>query len=241
MLLEQTLSGWQCWNMPLTAKPVLLRELDGGKTNRSFMVATDCGEVVVRVNAENSRNLGIDRTRESEILSLVEKLGCVPQTFFISEQVLVSQYIASHCWKEDDLNDKNNHKKLSNLLDRIQGIPLPENSIKRNYVAYCQHYIQQLSGSFQQAEKVYLKALNQAADVIDQADWQPVINHHDLVPENIVSSGEEIFLLDWEYAAYGHPGIDIVRLYGEQYQGPLAKELHILQQGIDKLWNLVNR
>ncbi len=237
--------------MPLTTKPVLVRELYGGKTNRSFMVETDCGEAVVRINAENSSNLGINRTRESEILSLVSTLGCAPQTFFVSEQVLVSQYIDGDCCQENDLKNHQNLCELQNLLDKIQKIRLPKNSIKRNYVAYCQHYIQQLPESVQQVEKVYLKELIQAADMIDQAEWQPVINHHDLVPENIVVSDGEIFLLDWEYAAYGHPDIDFVRLLGrkyhggkshsEQYQGPLAEELHILQQGIDKLWSLVNR
>ena len=249
--LLKALSDWQCWDMPLTTKPVLVRELHGGKTNRSFMVETDCGEVVVRINAENSSNLGIDRTRESEILSLVSTLGCVPQIFFISEQVLVSQYIDGDCWQKNDLKKYQNFCKLQNLLNKIQKIPLPKNNIKRNYVAYCQHYIQQLPASFQQAEKEYLKELIQAAEMVDQAEWQPVINHHDLVPENIVVSDGEIFLLDWEYAAYGHPGIDFVRLlgvkphggksYGEQYQGPLAEELYTLQQGIDKLWSLVNR
>lgn len=244
--LLKALSDWQCWDMHLATKPVLVRELLGGKTNRSFMVETDCGLVVVRVNAENSSNLGINRMRESEILSLVSTLGCVPQTFFLSDQVLVSQYIDGDCWQESDLINDQNLRELHNLLDKIQKIPLPENSIKRNYVAYCQHYIQQLPESFQQVEKTYLKELNHAAEMIDQADWQPVINHHDLVPENVVVSDGEIFLLDWEYAAYGHPGIDLIRLYGEQgqdgqYKGPLAKELHILQQGIDRLWNLVNR
>lgn len=249
--LLKALSDWQCWDMPLTTKPVLVRELYGGKTNRSFMVETDCGEVVVRVNAENSSNLGINRRRESEILSLVSTLGCVPEIFFVSEQVLVSKYIDGDCWQENDLKNNQNLCKLQNLLDKIQKIRLPKNSKKRNYVVYCQHYIQQLPESLQQVEKVYLKELIQAADMIDQAEWRPVINHHDLVPENIVVSDGEIFLLDWEYAAYGHPDIDFVRLLGrkyhggkshsEQYQGPLAEELHILQQGIDKLWSLVNR
>jgi len=238
--LQKALSDWQSWDMPLGAKPVLVKELHGGKTNHSFMVDTDCGKVVVRVNAENSSHLGINRMRESEILSLVSTLGCVPQTFFMSEQVLVSQYIDGKCWQQSDLNNQKNLHKLQSLLDKIQKISVPEKSIKRNYVAYCQHYIQQLPESFQLVEKTYLKELNHAAETIDQADWQPVINHHDLVPENIMESEGQLFLLDWEYAAYGHPGIDPIRLYPEQYQGELVEELKTLQLGIDKLWNLVN-
>ena len=238
--LQHTLENWQCWDVFLTKKPVVVEELLGGKTNRSFLVETTSGQVVVRINAENSRSLGIDRQREAEILLRLQTMGCVPKTLFISEQVLVSEYISGRCWEAGDLENKDNLKKVSNLLSRIQEISLPEKITRRNYVEYCQNYIQQLPVAAQQSEKAFIEKLNCAAIAIDQAGWKPVINHHDLVPENIIEAEPGVFLLDWEYVAYGHPAIDFVRLYGAQHPSPLIKELLILQQGIDKLWGLVS-
>ena len=248
--LEQVLADWPswgatCWDASglkaqLTKKPVVVEELLLGKTNRSFLVETTCGQVVVRINAENSKSLGIDRQREAEILSQLQSIGCVPKTLFISEQVLVSEYVSGCCWKTGDLKNTDKLKIISGLLNKIQEIELPQNATQRNYVEYCQNYIQQLAVSIQQSESIFIKELMSAAEAIDQAIWKPVINHHDLVPENIIESKYGLYLLDWEYGAYGHPGIDLVRLYGKKYQSPLTNELIILQQGIDKLWGFLN-
>ena len=248
--LQQVLADWPSWSATcgdtsclkaqLTKKPVVVEELLLGKTNRSFLVETTCGQVVVRINAENSKSLGIDRQREAEILSQLQSIGCVPKTLFISEQVLVSEYVSGCCWKTGDLKNTDKLKIISGLLNKIQEIELPQNATQRNYVEYCQNYIKQLPVSIQQSESIFIKELMSAAEAIDQAIWKPVINHHDLVPENIIESECGLFLLDWEYGAYGHPGIDLVRLYGKKYQSPLTNELIILQQGIDKLWGFLN-
>lgn len=248
--LEQVLADWPSWSATcgdtsgltaqLTKKPVVVEELLLGKTNRSFLVETTCGQVVVRINAENSQSLGIDRQREAEILSQLQSIGCVPKTLFISEQVLVSEYVSGCCWKAGDLKNTDKLKIISGLLNKIQEIELPQNATQRNYVEYCQNYIQQLPVSIQQSESIFIKELMSAAEAVDQAIWKPVINHHDLVPENIIESKYGLYLLDWEYGAYGHPGIDLVRLYGKKYQSPLTNELIILQQGIDKLWGFLN-
>jgi len=248
--LQQVLENWHSWDAtcggasglkaPLTNKPVVVEELLLGKTNRSFLVETTCGQVVVRINAENSQNLGIDRQREAEILSQLQPIGCVPKTLFISEQVLISEYISGRSWKAGDLKNADKLKIISGLLTKIQEIELSQKNIQRNYVEYCQNYIQQLPISVEESESIFIKELMSAAEAIDKAIWKPVINHHDLVPENIIESEYGLFLLDWEYGAYGHPGIDLVRLYGKKYQSPLTKELIILQQGIDKLWGCLN-
>lgn len=248
--LQKALVDWQSWDVaclgdsgwkaPLTEKPVVIQELLSGKTNRSFLVETTYGQVVVRINAENSRSLGVDRQHEKKIISQIQSIGCVPKTLFISEQVLVSEYISGRCWDADDLKNTAQLKKISGLLNKIQEIKLPQKCIQRNYVGYCQNYIQQLPISVQQSESTFIKELISAAEAIDQAVWKPAINHHDLVPENIIESERGVFLLDWEYAAYGHPGIDFVRLYGDKYPSPLIEELLTLQKGIDKLWGLLN-
>ena len=238
--LQQVLAGWQCWSLKLTEKPVVIEELLLGKTNRSFLVETTCGQAVVRINAENSQSLGIDRQRETEILLQLQTIGCAPKTLFISEQVLVSEYVSGRSWTADDLNNTDKLKRIAGLLIKVQEIELPSKVTQRNYVEYCQNYIQQLPISVQKSECTFIKELNRAAKTIDQAVWKPVINHHDLVPENIIESEQGVFLLDWEYSAYGHPSIDYVRLYGDKYPSPLIEELLTLQKGIDKLWGLLN-
>ena len=81
-LLQQTLANWRQWNTDsgeLTAQPTQVRELTGGRTNRSFLVAQGAFKAVVRINALNSASLGIDRQREVIILESLQSTGTVPK------------------------------------------------------------------------------------------------------------------------------------------------------------------
>lgn len=238
-MMQKALSGWQGWDAPLATKPVVIEALSGGRTNCSFLVESGICRAVVRINAENSQSLGIDRQRESEIRAQLQSVGCVPRTLFSSEEFLVSEYVSGRCWQSSDLKHKANLENISILLKKIQSVSLPEKIIKRNYLAYCQNYIQQLPRLVQALEKPFIDELLETAHAIDQGNWTPVISHHDLVPENIIESRDRLFLLDWEYAAYGHPAIDFLRIHGDDYSESDGPSIKLLQQGMDRLWCLL--
>lgn len=68
---------------------------------------------------------------------------------------------------------------MEGSLKQIQAIILG-NMPRRNYLEYSRSYSDQLSGFSD------LEAIERAAMTIDEADWQPVISHHDLLFENIL-------------------------------------------------------
>ena len=91
-----------------------------------------------------------------------------------------------------------------------------------------------------------IEAMEAAATAIDEAKWRPVICHHDLVPENIIINDFGVFILDWEYAAIGHPGLDRLRLCGliddaHRDKAATVKPLMQLQQTMDQLWLAVQK
>ena len=89
-LLEQAIAGWKNWNISLSEKPEVERELLGGSTNRSFLAVSGLNKIVIRVNNQNNENLGIDRQREIKILALIASLNISPKTYFADNNVLVS-------------------------------------------------------------------------------------------------------------------------------------------------------
>ena len=245
-ILQQTLSNWQNWQtgkITLASQPEVLSELIGGKTNHSFLVASGSFKAVVRINAANDSSLGIDRVRERKILQLLQPTGFVPELFFSSGEVLVADYCEGSQWVTADLDDTDNRRAVNHMLKQIQSITVTDLEA-RNYFNYCTAYINQLDQSLisdSLIEKILL-----AAAAIDASVWTPVICHHDLVPENIIVTDAGLVLLDWEYAAMGHPALDYIRLY----QGDLTlanlpydrysiNQLEILQRGMDDLWLLV--
>ena len=245
-LLQQTLSKWQSWQVEgstFCSQPQPICELPGGKTNRSFLVASGTFEAVVRINAANSQSLGIDRNREQKILQLLQPTGTVPRLYFSDEQVMVSEYCKGQHWSDS----AENRRDLNTALAQIQAIAVADLE-KRNYVDYCTAYINQLDPDLDLnlADQPLIEEILSAASAVDMSDWTPVICHHDLVPENIIVTAEGLKLLDWEYAAMGHPALDFMHLYPSDlivtslaYDRGSIEPLKVVQRGINDLWSLV--
>jgi thiamine kinase-like enzyme len=247
-LLQHTLASWRQWDTgdsAPSAEPTVLRELVGGRTNRSFLVARGEFKAVVRLNAVNGASLGIDRQREALILRSLEPTGAVPKIFFQTDTVLVTAFHKGRTWTEEDSRSTEQVKALNQLLQRIQGVEITQLQ-RRNYVQYCQAYIDQLGSAF--AIEGLQQTILTAAAAIDAADWSGVVCHHDLVPENILVTEGGLILLDWEYAALGHPALDALRFHGTDQPSQCVelevdreslKPLAILLRGMDDLWSLV--
>lgn len=241
-LLQQTLSDWQSWTLGsgprLTGAPELIRELTGGRTNKTFLVGLAGFTAVVRINSPISEALGIDRQREAKILGLLDSSGVIPRVFFISDEVLVSEYIEGQVSSSQSLKNSATMEAVSNALRKIQAIPMSD-MVPRNYLQYCRGYLDQLSDDCVSAG--VKEQIESVARVVDNSDWQPVICHHDLIAENIIENHNGVFIIDWEYAALGHPGLDFLRLYGADFadsgdQQSSLQPLFKIQQAMDKLW-----
>lgn len=241
-ILKETLANWEQWTTyaerPLRQAPELVQELTGGRTNKTFLVATGDFKAVIRVNSPISEQLGIDRRREAQILSLLDPTGIIPKVFFITDEVLVSDYIEGQNVTGQSLKNTAAMEALSSTLRKVQAIAMP-GEVPRNYLQYCRGYLDQLVDSCVSLE--VKQEIESIAITVDEGDWQPVICHHDLVPQNMIENTRGVYIIDWEYAALGHPGLDFLRLYGVDFatsggQENVLQPLFKLQQAMDKLW-----
>ena len=238
-LLEQAIASWKNWNISLSEKPKVERELLGGSTNRSFLTISGFNKIVIRVNNQNNENLGFDRQREIKILALIESLNISPKIYFADKNVLVSDFIEGYQWTNKDFAIPSNKEKVFSVINKIKNVKVPFFLERRKYSKYCQNYIKQLVATSNPRKNKFYDELMAVAVTLDSKVWSPVINHQDIVPGNLIEKDNQIFLIDWEYSAFGHPDIDLVRLYGLDYESEFTKDLLFLQQGIDKLWGIL--
>lgn len=189
---------------------------------------------VVRVNAANSAALGIDRQRELTLLRQLQGTGFVPALWYTTANVLVTGFVEGRQWPADALQQDSNRERVAKLVRRFQQLPASLVTERFSYLRHCRGYLAQLDDA--SIDSLYLETL---ARRVDEADWQPVICHHDLVAENIIETDRGLVILDWEYAGWGHPAMDLVRLYGAAYPHDHANILHELLQAMDSLWQAV--
>jgi len=234
--LQQALSDWQQWKtpFPLVNQPTVVRELPGGLTNTTFLVAADNLQAVVRINSADSKKLGINRQREGEILRRLQPTGLVPEVYYNDQQILVSEFIEGTVLNDRSLQNVEVKQALSVAISQIQSVKM-FGVEPRNYLQYCRDYIQQLPDKA--LSPAVIETVEAVALEVDNEDWEPVICHHDLVPENIIINDRAVFIIDWEYAALGHPELDFLMLDSNGVSSSLLE----LKQAMDTLWLAVRK
>ncbi|HIG67263.1 MAG TPA: hypothetical protein EYQ44_05505 [Porticoccaceae bacterium] len=240
-LLHKTLVHWREWsivseNAP-SKQPQVIAQLTGGLTNQSFLVGRGDFKAVVRINSFDSDSFAIDRDRETLFLNMLQSTGCVPRLLYADSDTQVTQFLEGRCLTDNDLANPSLRAQVEGSLKQIQAIRLG-NRPRRNYLEYSRSYSDQLSGFTD------LETIERASTTIDEADWQPVISHHDLLFENILCNDQGIYFIDWEYAELGHPLIDYLRVFGPKYctskaDAGIVEALVVLQHGLTKLWHAV--
>ena len=234
--LQQALGNWQQWQtpFPLVNQPTVVREFSSGLTNRTFLVAADKGQAVVRINSVDSLKLGINRQREGKILHCLQTTGLVPEIYYNDQHIMVSEFIEGSRLSGKSLENAQIRDSLHMALSQIQSIKMPGEK-PRNYLQYCRDYLDQLSDKT--LSTAVTEQIESVASAVDNDDWQAVICHHDLVPDNIIANDRGLFIIDWEYAALGHPQLDFLML-GEKGITPSLLEL---KQAMDTLWLAVQQ
>ncbi len=240
--LEQALDNWSEWGLPLTGRPAVLGPIPGGRTNRSYRLRAPglAYDLLLRLNNPFGARLGIRRDDEARILEAVASAGLTPGACYWdpAQRFTLFPHIDARTWNPNDLQVPRQRQRLENCLEAVRDIRPP--TPRRSYTTYLTHYWQQLVGREQvdsTLERRWQRFLPEL-EAFDCSDWVPVLTHHDLIPDNILDTGQYLYLIDWEYAAVGHPDIDRWCLDPSQVQEPF---IHELARWTNDLWERVVR
>lgn len=212
--LQTILNDWKDWSF-CRYQPSLAQvtPIIGGLTNHCYRLRLAEGDYVLRIEGKNSRALGIDREQEYSIHKHVAASGLTPPVMFRSKRE------STHYW----------------LRPYIEGTPLNEADLTPKMVSRLAQHLKRLH---QLAVEPHLKTL----EIISKATryWQIInTNNHELLalksklqkalagmpteqlclvhmdpttPNWIHTPDDQLVLLDWEYAALGHPLWDLATL-----------------------------
>lgn len=240
--LEAALATWREWELPITDTPHVLGPIEGGRTNRSFRLrAPGLGDdLLIRLNNPQSPRLGINREQEAVILDTVAAAGLTRGACYWSPRrdFTVFRHIEARTWGTDDFRDARQRRRLMECLGVAQ--VLAPGTPRRSYTAYLDHYWQQLedAGAIDMALARRWWRFRDTLVAFDRTDWPAVLTHHDLIPENVLETADRLYLIDWEYAAVGHPDIDRWCLDPALVREPF---IHELARWTNELWERIVR
>jgi len=229
-------ADWPQWSH---SKPVLIRPLLGGLTNKSYLISANNNEMVLRRNSAISGALNLNRDTEAEALTLADSVGlCAPLIHYDSDlQYMICRYVHGQHWRADGAGII----ALAKLLRRIH--QLPAVSGKLDIADKATSYWQAIN-----TDAPFANDLRGLADTVGSHiasaksfNTEPCLCHNDLLLENLIAADDgKLYAIDWEYAAMGDPFYDLAVIVeghelGQQQQQLLLAE-YLARPGVKEDW-----
>ena len=92
---EKAIDSWPDWDITLHSRPKVLRVLNGGRSNRSFLLDSGGTRMVLRLNGIESVLPGANRSSEYAIWQAASAKGIAPPLLYVDDRsgFLVSTFI----------------------------------------------------------------------------------------------------------------------------------------------------
>ncbi len=206
----------------LAGRAYTVSELGGGLTNRNFRVTlTDGGrpgDFVVRVSANESGLLAIDRVNERLNTWHASEAGVgAPVVEALPEEnVLVVGFIAGRTLTSADLRDPATVVRVAQAVRMLHAGPeftgsFDMRSIRRRYLDIVTEHGFRLPADYHHlASRV--EALE---DAMRPGDEALVPCNNDLLAANFIDDGDKIWLIDYEYSGMNEPSFELGNIASE--------------------------
>jgi thiamine kinase-like enzyme len=189
------------------------RPLEGGITNRNYLVTLGGNRYVIRVPGKDTSLLGIDRSAEREANENAAAIGVAPKVVAQLDDpaCLVTEFVTCTEMTAEDLREHSTMKTVMGLLRTVHdsGADLPTKFDSFRVVEEYRETAESRGGEIPDA---YDEAHNRAGEIeaaLSGPEHKPVPCHNDLLAGNFLRAKEQIWVVDWEYAGMGDRYFDL--------------------------------
>jgi thiamine kinase-like enzyme len=205
--------------IPVLANLKEITLLSGGLTNRNYRCDTAQGKYVMRIAEPSANLLGINRESE-RINSIRAHLAGVGPPILDSlplENVLIFGWIegktlhAIHLQSQFDILSR-----IALALRTLHNGPAFMGNF--DFTALRRQYLQQVlkAGYFLPDKYLYLESLIKDLENLLAINREKLVPcHNDLLAENFLDDGEQIWIIDYEFSGQNEPSFELGNLAGE--------------------------
>jgi thiamine kinase-like enzyme len=201
--------------LPFWRSPVSIEPLVGGLCNKNFIAEASSQKYVVRVGRDIPVH-GISQALVQNAMRAAAEVGVSPALRFASGPVTVSDFIDGRHLRPDDMQDD---AILAGLVRRIRELHAGGAAIDGLLPYFWPFQVVRTYARYLKENKSRIvadvDALANHANALERlvSPFHPVFTHNDLVPQNVmIDKADTLFLIDWDYGAYGHPLFDVAAI-----------------------------
>jgi thiamine kinase-like enzyme len=189
------------------------RPLEGGITNRNYLVTLGGNRYVIRVPGKDTSLLGIDRSAEREANENAASVGVAPRVVAQLDDppCLVTEIVECKEMIPEDLREPETLRRVIGSIKTVHdsGANLPNNFDSFRVV---EDYRATAAERGAEIPSAYDEAHDQSREIeaaLSGSEHEPVPCHNDLLAGNFLRGSERIWIVDWEYAGMGDRYFDL--------------------------------
>jgi thiamine kinase-like enzyme len=201
--------------------------LKGGVSNASFTVSDSTGKYVARVGEDYPAH-HVFRAAELRTSRAAFEAGLSPEIVYDEPGIMVVRYTEARTYTEEDV--RANSARCVEMVKKCH-TEMPKRMtgpgaifwvfhVLRDYAATLKANNHRHAGDFPRWLAISSKL--EAA----QLPLPIIFGHHDLLPTNFLDDGRRLWLIDWEYGAYGTAMFDLANIASNSSFGRM--EEHVL-------------
>jgi thiamine kinase-like enzyme len=193
-------------------KNVSIHPLSGGLTNTNFKVEVDGVPHFVRVPGESTELLAIDRDNEYHNTKAAAEAGVSPKVLYhLSEyNVMVIEFLNGKTMSKDSLNKMGMPTRMAQAIKKLnQG---PRFLTDFNMFRLTEYYLSVCKERDVRIPDGYLERMptvSQIEKAMNVKLLSTVPCNNDLLAENYIDDGKQLWLIDYEYSGNNDPTFEL--------------------------------
>ncbi len=207
-IIDEVVSRIPDWD----GKYVSITPLSGGLTNSNFKVEVDGLPYFVRVPGESTDLLAVDRNNEYHNSKAAFIAGVGPKVLYHVPEynVMVLEFLNGKTMSKESLNEPGQPARMAEAIHKLHAGPrflLDFNMFRLTeyYLSLCRDRDIQIPDGYLERMPT-VRRIEQAMNV---KPLETVPCNNDLLAENYIDDGEQLWLIDYEYSGNNDPTFEL--------------------------------
>lgn len=193
-------------------RQVSVQQLSGGLTNTNFKVEVDGTPFFVRVPGESTELLAIDRANEYHNTKAAGEVGVAPRILhhLPNYDVMVIEFLDGKTMSKDSLNEKGMPTRMAHAIKKLHAGPRFYSDF--NMFRLTEYYLRLCRERDIKIPAGYTERMEMVKRIEGAMDVKPLPTvpcNNDLLAENYIDDGKQLWLIDYEYSGNNDPTFEL--------------------------------
>lgn len=207
-VIEKIAASVPDWN----GQDVSIEPLSGGLTNTNYKIHVNGKPFFVRVPGESTELLAIDRNNEVHNTKAAASAGVAPKVLhhIPEHQAMVIEFLDGKTMSKDSLNESGMPTRMAQAIKKLHAGPrfLTDFNMFRlteYYLCLCRERTIEIPKGYPER----MPTVNEIEKAMSIKPLATVPCNNDLLAENYIDDGKQLWLIDYEYSGNNDPTFEL--------------------------------